>query len=121
MPELRELRDNVWAIAAPAVPGVLLAIVLTAVLLVGGAALIRASPVRGHAAGHRTRPVWIVRIHHHVEHETVGVRCRLAGFQCHDLLAIHAARVRHRPLLPDDLVGEVQRQEVRRFLVAASG
>jgi len=45
MPDLRELRDNAWAIAAPAVPGVLLAIVLTAVLRVGGAALIRATPL----------------------------------------------------------------------------
>ena len=45
MPDLRELRDNAWAIAAPAVPGVLLPIVLTAVLLVGGAALIRATPL----------------------------------------------------------------------------
>ena len=38
--EVHELRDNAWAIAALAVPGVVLAIVLTAVLLVGGAALL---------------------------------------------------------------------------------
>lgn len=37
--EVRELRENWWAIAALAVPGVALAIFLTAALLVGGAAL----------------------------------------------------------------------------------
>ena len=42
--EVRELRENAWAIGALAVPGVAVAIALTAALLVGGAALL------GHGA-----------------------------------------------------------------------
>jgi len=42
--EVRELRENAWAIGALAVPGVAVAIALTAVLLVAGAALL------GHGA-----------------------------------------------------------------------
>lgn len=43
--EVRELRDNAWAIAALAVPGVVLAIFLTALLLVVGAALLGGTPL----------------------------------------------------------------------------
>src|SRR5881628_2357492 len=38
--EVRELRENAWAIMALAVPGVAIAIVLTAALVVGGAAML---------------------------------------------------------------------------------
>ncbi|MDQ6635045.1 MAG: cation:proton antiporter, partial [Gemmatimonadota bacterium] len=43
--EVHELRDNAWAIAALAVPGVALAIFLTALLLVVGAALLGGTTV----------------------------------------------------------------------------